>query len=173
MKNTKVEKNTVKIPYVFVESYLDNLDYNYFKKKIDDGIVDPNNESFKTNVIGSMTPWKYFNNDKKFLETLFPIMDYMDFNLNPLDYHLENSWGLREGWGDYTVYHKHGTVYFSAVIYLNDHNSNLYFPELKKKVPIKKGKLVLFSSFLTHGTKRNIIKDLKYAIGFNFKYKNL
>ena len=100
-------------------------------------------------------------------------MDYIDVNLKPYKYYLRNAWGLKEGWGEYTAFHTHGnTAYFSGLIYLNDHDSKLEFPELDKNVIVKKGKLVIFSSFLLHGTKRNAIKEPKYAIAFNFDYIN-
>ena len=171
MRETKVEKDKVKVPYFFIESYLDNMDCDYFKKKIDEGVKESSNKSFITNVKGRMTAWEYFKKDLKFLETIFPVLDYIDVNLNPPKYYLKDAWGVREGWGEYTSFHNHGnTAYFSGLIYLNDHDSKLEFPELDKNVIVKKDKVLIFSSFLMHGTKRNVIKEPKYAIAFNFDY---
>ena len=170
MKDTSIEEGEINIPYFFLETDLENVDCNYFIQKIEEGIRYENNKSFVTNVKGEMTDWKYFKSDKIFLNMLFPVLDYIEHHLDLTRYELSNCWGLKEGWGHYTSLHHHDPCYFSGALYLNDHDSELNFPQLKKTIPTKKNKLLLFSSRLEHGTKRNIIKEPKYALAFNFDY---
>ena len=73
-----------------------------------------------------------------------------------------------EQFGEFTKKHHHGYAYFSGVLYLHDHPQKLYFPEINQEVTPKKGRAVIFSSFLEHYTKRNLGDIGKYALSFNF-----
>tara|TARA_R100001129_G_C5204079_1_gene214703 strand:+ start:39 stop:557 length:519 start_codon:yes stop_codon:yes gene_type:complete len=171
MRNTKVKKGNIKVPYFLIETDLENIDCNFFIEKIEQGILEKENKSFVTNVKGQMTSWTYFNNNLKFMELCLPILDYLEDDFNLEGCSLKESWGIKSTFGHYTCLHNHANCYFSGVIYLNNHDSTIDFPDLKKQIPIKKNKLVLFSGNLKHKTKRHLSKKPKYAISFNF-YKN-
>ena len=139
--------------YIFIEGTLD-INSNYFIKEI--------------NKSGEMTPTKYFINDKEFIKTILPLLDYIDENLNPPKYHLGDAWGYKEGFADYTHKHHHIPAYLSGAIYLNEHSQQLIFPDIKQKITPKKGKFVLFSPFLFHYAKRHPGNDYKYGMSFNW-----
>ena len=103
---------------------------------------------------------------------MIKLVDHLEFNnITHESYSLLEAWGIKEGFGEYTREHCHLPHYISGSVYLNDHPQKLYFPEIKEEVEIKKGRFVLFSSFLKHYTKRNVTNENKYGIVFNFKYK--
>ena len=158
--------------YLFVTGKL-NLDYQYFINKIDSNISSENNLNYKTNVIGKQTSWNLFNKDEKFKPILYEIFNYLDSVKNIHAYYLDASWGIKEDQGDYTRIHDHLPSFLSGIIYLNKHSQKLYLPEIKQKVIPECGKLILFSSFLKHYTKRNNDNNSKYAIAFNLNYTTI
>jgi hypothetical protein len=167
----KIEKEIVsKIPtdYLFVSGVID-LDPQYFKKRIDEG-VKTSNLNYKTNVYGRHTDWEFFNRDKEFLVLLFQMLDHLEtLTIDLQKFFLRNAWGLIEGLGEYTKKHHHEPNYISGAIYLNDHPQKLYFPDIKQEITPEIGRFALFSSFLSHHTKRNLTEKEKYAISFNFR----
>ena len=155
--------------YFFITGVFD-IDAQYFKKRIDEGIQTTSLD-YKTNVMGQQTDWKFFNNDKNFGKLMAQVLDYLEHsNLNLEPCHLEDSWGIKEGFGEFTKKHNHGFAYFSGVLYLHDHSQKLYFPEINQEITPTTGRIVLFSSFLKHYTKRNLQDAAKYAVSFNFFY---
>tara|TARA_R100000995_G_scaffold76775_1_gene46534 strand:+ start:7 stop:537 length:531 start_codon:yes stop_codon:yes gene_type:complete len=166
VKVKKIIKDKVKVDYLFIEGSL-NIDSKYFIKQINKGIENDNNNNFHTNVQGYMTSYKYFNNDKIFLKNIYPLFDYLDSLDNIKPYELTSSWGLKENFSHFTQPHDHLPYYLSGIIYLNNHNQNLIFPELNKKITPKLNSFIIFSSFLLHKTDRNITNMNKYAISFN------
>lgn len=157
--------------YFFIKGKLKNINIKYFKDKIDEGINLKNNLNGQTNVVGYMTDWKYFNDDKEFFKSLCKIMDYFDSNkIGKYKYCLEDSWGLKETFGNFTKLHNHRNSLWSGVIYLSTVDQPLLFPEINEKIEAEEGSFAIFSSFLDHKTENRIIKDQhKYAISFNFK----
>ena len=139
----------------------------YFIDKIEEGIKNSHN-NFTTNVVGFMTSWDYFCNDKEFIRLLVPILDKIDQNKFIRNYSLKEAWGLKEGFSHQTKEHDH-PEYLSGVIYLNNHTQELVFPQINQKVKPEKGKFVVFSSELRHKTNRNNSDKDKYALSFNFK----
>ena len=170
MKLKKLTKGKVKINYLLIEGTLD-LNSKYFKTEIDKGIKQDNNNNFNTNVKGHMTSWKYFNNNHTFIKTVLPLFDYLDDLDNIKPYTLTSSWGLKNSFGEYSVAHDHLPWYLSGVIYLNNHNQILLFPEIKKQIKPKLNSFVVFSSFLIHKTIRNTTDVDKYALSFNLTGK--
>ena len=166
-----IDKEIVsKIPrdYLFVSGLLD-LDAKYFKKRIDEG-VKTSSINYKTNVYGKHTDWEFFNKDKEFHILLSQLIDHLEtLTIDLQRFFLRNAWGLIEGLGEHTQRHHHQPNYISGAIYINDHPQKLYFPDIKQAITPKKGRFVLFSSFLSHHTKRNLIEKEKYAISFNFR----
>ena len=170
-----VEKEILsKIPqdYVFLMNQF-KIDASYFKKRIDEG-VKTSSISYKTNVYGKHTDWRFFNDDPKFIEIIMQVIDHVESLPFPLKrFMLEDAWGIIENFGEYTKRHSHEPSYFSGVLYLNDHSQKLYFPDLDHTVTPKAGRLLFFSSFLNHYTKRNTEHKPKYAIAFNFRYSTI
>lgn len=157
----------------FLATGIFDIDIKYFKKKIEEG-VQKSNLNYKTNVYGRHTDWSFFNNDENFMILLLQMIDYLEeLNIDLEKFHLTESWGLIEKFGDYTKRHTHGPNYISGILYLNDHHQKLYFPEINQEITPEKGRFVLFSSFLVHHTKRNTQKKEKYAISFNFQIQTV
>tara|TARA_R100000742_G_C4238068_1_gene58294 strand:+ start:76 stop:603 length:528 start_codon:yes stop_codon:yes gene_type:complete len=171
MKIEKEIRSKIERDFFFIEGTLD-IDNQYFINEIDKGLKKEDNQSYKTNVIGGHTAWNYFFHDKPFLVQLATIVDYIDENhLSSNRFQLQDAWGIREGFGDYTKPHTHLPSFASATIYLTNHTQKLYFPQIKKEVIPQCGKFVLFSSFLTHYTQRNKQEEYKYALVFNLSHK--
>jgi len=164
--NKKVEKE-----YFFIVGKL-NIDSDYFIEQIKKGIVEENNMNFKTNVQGFMTSWTYFNNEKKFLDILSKITEYVDRNLKFDRYELVSSWGLEMKKYQRTIFHNHYDHLWSGAIYLNSSKQNLFFPEIKQEVKPEPGTFCLFSGFLDHGCYKNADDNSKFAIAFNMKERN-
>ena len=167
----KIEKEMVsKLPreYLFVSGILD-LNVKYFKKRIEEG-VKASNINYKTNVYGRHTAWDFFNKDKEFGLLLCQMIDHLEsLSMDLQRFYLQSSWGIIEGVGEYTHRHHHEPNYISGVLYLNDHPQKLYFPEIRQEIIPRTGRFAIFSSFLNHHTKRNIVDKEKYGISFNFR----
>ena len=168
MKVNKTIRSKAKIDYLLAHGVMD-IDTQYFINKIDEGIQQNNNESFKTNVRGFMTSWDYFLKDNNFLKAIFPLFDYLD-ELKLKEYYINSAWGLKESFSHHTIEHDHRPYYLSGIIYLQDHNQKLLFTEIKKEFKPKKNSFIIFSSFLKHKTTRNISSVDKYAISFNIDF---
>ena len=170
MKIDKEIRGNIQVPYTFFKGTLD-INAKYFMSKIDDGISEKN--SNKTNVKSDMTSWTHFLNDVEFLKLLMPILDKIDELkvTTPTSYFLTNAWGIRQNFSDYTVLHAHNPAFLSGVIYLNNSDQHLFFPDINEKVIPKIGSFAVFSSFLKHSAKRNKTFKSKYGISFNLSYK--
>ena len=167
----KIEKEIVaKIPrdYLFVSGILD-VDAKYFKRRIEEG-VKASSINYQTNVYGKHTEWEFFNKDKEFNVLLFQMIDHLEtLTIDLQRFYLKNAWGIIEGIGEYTQRHHHEPNYISGVIYFNNHPQKLYFPDIKQEITPQTGRFGIFSSFLNHHTKRNIVDKDKYGISFNFR----
>jgi len=170
MKIKQITQDKIKVGYLLIEGSID-IDSNYFIKQIDKGVSQNDNQNFKTNVTGFMTSYVYFNQDHNFTKTLLPLFDYLDTLKNIAPYYLINSWGVKESFTHFTREHTHVPNYLSGIIYLNNHNQTLIFPEIKKELKPKKNSFIIFSSFLNHKTIRNTSKTNKYALSFNLQYQ--
>ena len=154
--------------YLFVSGVID-VDVKYFKKRIDEG-VKASNINYQTNVYGRHTEWDFFKKDKKFMVLLFQMIDHLEtLTIDLQRFFLNSSWGIIEGIGDYTQRHHHEPNYLSGVLYLNSHPQKLYFPDIQQEITPEIGRFAVFSSFLAHYTKRNLIEKEKYGISFNFR----
>ena len=169
MKIEKAIKSKVKRDYFFTQGHLD-IDCKYFIKEIDKGVSQNNNANYKAHVRGKMTEPSYFLQDIEFIKIVQPLLDYIDdsFKNDAPPYSLNSAWGYKEGFGEYTREHDHGSCWLSGVIYLNKHPQKLIFSEIKQEVSPEAGRFVLFSPYLLHKTKRNITEKIKYGMAFNW-----
>ena len=152
--------------YFFIEGTID-IDCDYFITKIKEGVNQQNALNYKTNINGKMTSWIYFNEDIHFIEIMQKFNNYVDDNYNIQKYYLLDSWGFCVGKNEHTKFHSHTRCLWSGVIYLNDSDQTLDFPQINIKVKPEKGKFALFSSFLEHGCKKNLNDSFKWGLSFN------
>ena len=170
MKIDKEIVSKIERDYVFLTGHV-LLDIHYLINKIEKGIQNSNN-NFRTNIVGYMTDFKFFNEELLKTNFIYKLFDKLDSYKFLDSYRLDESWGIKEDYGCYTTQHTHKQSNISGVIYLNNHSQKLFFPEINQEVKPKKGEFVIFSSFLKHYTMRNLENKSKYAIVFNLKYRN-
>ena len=171
MEVDKVIKSKIERDYFFVTGQFNNLDTGYFINRIEEGIEAKDNLNFQTNVVGKHTSFKYFTMDEEFLRLICQFIDFVDINnITRSGYCIQDAWGVKEEFGMFSKLHNHVPCYMSGVLYLNEHENKLYFPDINEEITPKAGKFGLFSSFLNHRTKRNLGK-VRYCIAFNFRYR--
>ena len=164
----------IDVDYIFMSGIIEDIDSEYFIKRIDEGVSDSNSLNFRTNVRGFHTSFTYFNNDKKFMVILSRILNQLEtlkYKFRPFS--LREAWGIKLCLTNFTQIHDHCSQYLSGVLYLNDSNQELMFPAIDQKVKPVKGRFVVFSSFLEHHTFRSLEDEYKYAIPFNWQPKGI
>tara|TARA_Y100001938_G_C7839829_1_gene305567 strand:- start:43 stop:573 length:531 start_codon:yes stop_codon:yes gene_type:complete len=174
MKVNKILDRKIERNFIFITGNL-SIPVNYFIKKIEKGIEEKDNKNYKTNLISSMTDYKYFREDKELIKLLLPMCDLMDkYNLNHnVKYHLRDAWGFKMGFSNYTIKHDHHPSFLSGAIMLNKHYQSLYFPEINEELKSEPGNFALFSSFLKHHNERNIDDKIRYGLSFNLGYNTI
>ena len=155
------------IPVFFYQVEVTDVDTDYFINKIESNI--DKELCNATNVKGSMTSWKLFLEDKKFTNILKTAYEQnkIDFGLNTF---LESAWGIKMEKNEKTILHNHGENFVSGILYLNDCNNKIIFPEIETVIQVKKNNLLFFSAILQHYTE-TIKEGVRYAIAFNFNEK--
>lgn len=143
------------------------IDNNYFIEMIDKGCNSETNLNNKTNVKGQMTSWNYFVNDEKFTSLLKQIFKSLQ-NIKPCT--LFEAWGIKMTSGNFSKPHDHTPCDYSGILYLNDADNMLCFPEINVNLIPKKNSLFFFSSLLEHSTSP-VENKIKYAIPFNMNIK--
>ena len=68
MKIEKVIKSRIERNYFFIKGQLDDIDVDYFIKRIEEGIKSKDNLNFQTNVYAKSTPFTFFCTDELFLK---------------------------------------------------------------------------------------------------------
>ena len=173
MKINKLIKSTMEREYVFIQGNLP-INSKYFINKIEQGIQEENNLSYKTNLLSEMTSWVYFESDQNFIKLLLPVFDFVEqrtFSPHP-KWRMKEAWGFKQGLTDYSRIHDHNPheVFLSGSIMLNNHSQSLHFPEIKETVEAKTGNFAVFSSFLKHYNNRNATDKDRYGLSFNLYY---
>jgi len=168
MQITKHVESLVQKEYFFIKGKI-KINPEYFISKIEEGIQSKDNLNFKTNVLGSMTRWDFFNKDPEFQKIIIQLINYVEQkNLATGRYKLKDAWGIKEGYGDRTLEHNHSKDLFSGIVYLNDIDSPLIFPQIKETIYPEVGGFAVFSGFLNHKTEGRILEfKNKYAVVFN------
>ena len=170
MKIIKERHFEIKQKAFFIKGMME-FDYQYFIDEINKGVIIEGNKTYKTNIVGEMTPWDYFNNDLKFNQILSNILDYADDILTLPSIKLQSSWGFKQHKFSYTKNHDHVPAHLSIAIYLNHHPQELVFQDINEVVKAEPGSFAIFSSELKHGCKRNPIDDFKYGLSANFHHR--
>lgn len=142
---------------------------SYLINKINEGICQKNNFNYKTNVIGKMTSWDYFIKDIYLLNLIKSATNYLDKHIHLHKCKLIEAWGLRIDKEDYVDCHNHSDRILSGVLYLNNSNQDLIFPEMDLKITPTKGKILLFHPTLLHKTIPSNEKKSRYSIAFNYE----
>jgi len=144
---------------------------NNLISEIEKGILQKDNMNFQTNVKGQMTSWSYFNDNLNFKnilkDSLKEIRNYVSLD----QAYLVESWGIKISRGETTNFHDHSECIFSGILYLNDFDEPIIFPNYNLKIIPKEGTFMLFSGLLEHGTEPSNSDIIKYAIPFNFRSK--
>jgi len=155
--------------YFFIVGTIEDINCEYFINKINKVTPTKDNLNYKTNIIGKMTNWTYFTKDEEFKKLFIQLRDYVDLNgiFSNRYYKLKDAWGYVIDKKEYTKFHDHVPNVWSGAVYLNDHSQVLDFPQIDISVKPKKGRFILFSSFLNHGCKINNTNKLKYGLSFN------
>ena len=155
--------------YLFLTGKI-NIDSKYFISKIEEGLKE-SSLHFKTNVMGYMTPFNYFNRDEQFLKILYVLFEEIETFPKVDAFEFNDCWGIRESFSNYTKPHEHKASSLSGLIYLNDHTQPLKFPQIDQEIKPEKGRFVIFSGFLTHSSPRNLSRKSKYALVFNLNHR--
>ena len=173
MKVDKFIKSKIERDYFFITGKVP-IDTKYFIKEIEKGIKEKENLNYKTNLLSEMTSYKYFLKDKNFFKVILSILDLIDEeNLNNnRKYQLEDAWGFKQSFSHYTMKHDHLPGIISGAIMLSKHPQHLFFSEINQTFKCEPGNFVLFSSFLKHKNKRNMIDKVRYGLSFNWYYNN-
>jgi len=154
--------------YFWIQGILD-VDCQYFIEKIKESCASEDNNNYKTNIKGLMTPFKFFLQDEKFLKQIaLPLVEYIDENYHFKRYHLFDAWGFEEKPKEKTIFHDHQEALWSAVLYLNNCEQPLEFPQIKQQVKPEEGAFCIFSPFLSHGCNKNPDNVSKFGMSFNF-----
>ena len=165
---TKDVCKKVSVDYFFVKGQID-IDSDYFISKIKEGCNLENALSYKTNIKGLMTPYKYFAKDKNLHIVLENFIDFIDDNYDHPNYTLVDAWGYEVRRREKTVLHDHSDSLWSGVIYLNSSSQILSFPQIQEQIKPEKGAFAIFSPFLKHECTNNTDNHSKFGISFNFK----
>lgn len=165
--NKLIDKRIHKQAFFF--EFQTKLRPKYFIDKIEQGIREPGNMNYQTNVLGGMTAWNYFAKDMELLVLLKMLTNHLDQKIDLCKYVLDEAWGIRTAFNDYTKRHSHDGCVVSGILYLSKSKQYTYFPELDEVVKPMPGKVVLFSPMLDHYTKPSLEAKPKYAIPFNYK----
>tara|TARA_R100000306_G_C4357151_1_gene133346 strand:+ start:143 stop:679 length:537 start_codon:yes stop_codon:yes gene_type:complete len=132
------------------------------------GVKEKDN-SYKTNVLGKMTSFKYFNKNKNFLELIELMKPYLK-KVIKTDIALKDSWGNILDKNDYVKMHNHEPAAVSGILYLSE-GVPTHFPLYNKHIEAEVGKLVLFDPLLDHSVPKNKSSKRRYSLSFNFQTK--
>ncbi len=146
-----------------------DIDAKYFISKINKGVEEEGNQSYKTNVKSKMTNFQYFLKDKKFIKFIEKIKPAFVYHNNSCDVKLVDAWGNKTMPGDHVMTHDHGNVEISGILYLEDGGEETFFTDMRIKIKPEVGKFLIFDSDLYHGVGTNISKKPRYTMSFNFR----
>jgi len=151
------------------EDILENLNLNYFIKKIDENISDK--LSYNTNVKNQMTDFLSFIHDIEIHQILKRYVNLFNVYLNLGPMKLEDCWGTKSCEFVETTRHDHG-LGVSGILFLTEGGPGTFFPQFNLNIDEKIGKIVFFDSRALHEVKKTKITNPRYLLSFNFKRIN-
>ena len=146
-----------------------DIDAKYFISKINKGVEETGNQSYKTSVKSKMTSFSYFLEDENFLKFIKEIVPAFVYHNNKCEVKLNDAWGNKILPNTHVMTHNHGNVEISGILYLENGGQETFFTDLGIKVKPEIGKFLLFDSDLYHGVGTNISKKTRYTMSFNFR----
>lgn len=146
-----------------------DIDPKYFISKINKGVEEAGNLSYKTNVRSKMTSFTYFLKDKKFIKFSEKIKPGFEYHNNSCDVKLVDAWGNKILPGSHVMTHDHGNVEISGILYLQNGGEETFFTDMRLKIKPEVGKFLLFDSNLYHGVGSNLSNKTRYTISFNYR----
>tara|TARA_Y100001937_G_scaffold107421_1_gene150054 strand:+ start:221 stop:745 length:525 start_codon:yes stop_codon:yes gene_type:complete len=164
----KIIQRSIKQDVFFHEITLE-IDDKYFISEIERKIT-KSLLHYKTSVMGKMTTWDAFNNDKNFLKVLNYGLQSLKDHISYEAVFLKSAWGIKIEKNGYSKKHNHHGSVYSGILYLNDVDQEIFFPDLSLAIKPKKGTFITFSSCLQHYTNPHQNDEIKYAIPFNLNY---
>ena len=139
---------------MFLHEVTLDIDSDYFIQEIEKKLAEKN-LSYRTNVEGKMTTWNAFVDNPNFIQVLKSGLDALTNHIEYEHVYLADAWGI-----------KIGSSMYSGILYLNDVDQKLVFPELNMSITPRKGTFISFSAWLKHKADPNQ-GETKYAIPFN------
>jgi len=151
----------------FDEYKIEDLEYiNILKNEIINNIR--KDHSYKTNVLGKMTYWKYFTHQSKNFKKVKDIL---------YKYHIYEAWGNILNKGDSVKEHDHISnpenmaVTASGVLYLTDVGPGTYFKEFNKTIKPEIGKIIVFDPKYRHSVEKYDKDEDRITLAFNGRIK--
>lgn len=149
---------------MFLKEYkIEDIDYiNELKEEVKKNISQP--FSYKTNVKGKMTFWKYFSHESKNFEKIKDIL---------FEYKIYEAWGNILNKGDFVEEHDHISdngnlsLNFSGILYLTNVGPGTYFTEFNKEIKPEIGKIIIFDCKYRHLVKKYDKDEDRITIAFN------
>jgi len=124
--------------------------------------------SYKTNVQGKMTDWKFFIKNNVFK----PIEEVL------YKYKIYQAWGNVLTKGEHVLEHDHigeedhNTIYnISGVLYLTDIKPGTYFKEFNKTIDPEIGKIIIFDNKYRHSVDKCDTNEERITLAFNGRKK--
>lgn len=159
----KIERHIFLAEYQFKDlSFVE-----YFKNLIDKNI---GTYDYQTNVVGKMTSFKSFVEDKELHKLLNEASEFLKISHFQPTY-LDEAWGNILGKGEKVKYHTHWTMVYCGILYLTEGGPGTHFPQFDYTVEEKVGKMVFFSGEAYHGVKETNKNQKRYTLAFNFAEK--
>jgi|TARA_R100000231_G_scaffold113148_1_gene83959 hypothetical protein len=171
MQIFKDYRRKIEREYFYFSGQLE-IDCDYFIKKIKEGCKEKSALNNKTNILGKMTEWRYFINDKKLENPILQIINHVDKTNKLPQYNFSECWGFEVIKGGKTKFHDHTAAIVSGVIYLNECDQPLIFEEINEKIYPKPGAFAVFSPWLRHGCHMNLDDRSKFGLSFNMNEAN-
>lgn len=157
-----------------ISGVYDNIaDIENFKIQIKNNINDE--ISYKTNVKGGMTDWRFFVDKDIFIRFMNFVINQNKKLDSKLFHNFDETCSIRDAWGnalkkgDYVALHKHPC--YHGILYLTEGNP-LIFPELDIEINPTVGSYYIFPPEVLHYVNEQTTKEIRYNVIFNiFTFK--
>ena len=163
-----VEFASVEKKIFLIEHQLTDLSFvEDFKNLIDFKVSNLN--SYKTNVLGKMTEWDTFTSNETFQKIITSNQDILKCFIKDKALYCDDAWGNKLENNDEVIPHNHNKSAIAGIIYLTEGGPGTYFPEFKKIIKEKIGKIVFFDGLALHSVPKSNLNKARYTLSFNLK----